>query len=105
MIVLRVLAATLAVALATLLQVSVLSHVAWHGVVPNLVLLVVVEVLLVDAYAAMEPPADPADRSLAGRKEYDEAKRAAAQRIVHLYVAWGRPEAAEVARARYSVED
>ena len=47
MIVLRVLAAALAVALATLLQVSVLSHVAWHGVVPNLVLLVVVAAGLV----------------------------------------------------------
>lgn len=47
MIALRVLAAALAVAVATLLQVSVLSHVSWHGVVPNLVLLVVVAAGLV----------------------------------------------------------
>lgn len=39
---LRVVAAAVAVLVATLLQVSVLSHVSWHGVVPNLVLLVVV---------------------------------------------------------------
>lgn len=38
----RVLAAAAAVLVAALLQVSVLSQVSWHGVVPNLVLLVVV---------------------------------------------------------------
>jgi rod shape-determining protein MreD len=38
----RVLLATAAVTLAFLLQVSVLSFFAWHGVVPDLVLLVVV---------------------------------------------------------------
>ncbi|VXB85528.1 rod shape-determining protein MreD [Nocardioides sp. AX2bis] len=43
----RVLAAAAAVLLAALLQVSVLSQVAWHGVVPNLVLLVVVAAGLV----------------------------------------------------------
>lgn len=54
MIVVRALAAVLAIALAALLQVSVLSHVAWHGVVPNLVLLVVVAAGLVrDARFAM----------------------------------------------------
>ncbi|WP_435742493.1 rod shape-determining protein MreD [Nocardioides sp. SYSU DS0663] len=39
---LRALAAVGAVSLALVLQVSVFSHVAWAGVVPNLVLLVVV---------------------------------------------------------------
>lgn len=43
----RVLAAAAAVLLAALLQVSVLSQVSWHGVVPNLVLLVVVAAGLV----------------------------------------------------------
>lgn len=51
---LRALAAGLAVLVAVLLQVSVLSQVAWHGVVPNLVLLVVVAAALVrDASFAM----------------------------------------------------
>lgn len=39
---LRAAAAGLAVSLALVLQLSVVSHVSWHGVVPNLVLLVVV---------------------------------------------------------------
>ncbi|GAA0980116.1 hypothetical protein ENKNEFLB_03365 [Nocardioides aquaticus] len=43
----RVLAAAAAVLVAALLQVSVLSQVSWHGVVPNLVLLVVVAAGLV----------------------------------------------------------
>jgi rod shape-determining protein MreD len=38
----RVLGATVALAVALVLQVSVFPHFAWHGVVPNLVLLVVV---------------------------------------------------------------
>jgi len=38
----RTVAAFLAVSLALVLQVSVFSHLAWQGVVPNLVLLVVV---------------------------------------------------------------
>ena len=38
----RSLAATAAVLLALLLQVSLFPHVAWQGVVPNLALLVVV---------------------------------------------------------------
>lgn len=51
---LRVLAAAAAVLVATLLQLSVLSQVAWYGVVPNLVLLVVVAAGLVrDAPFAM----------------------------------------------------
>ena len=50
----RVLAAAAAVLVALLLQVSVLSQVAWGGVVPNLVLLVVVAAGLVrDASFAM----------------------------------------------------
>lgn len=44
---LRVVLAAVAVLLGTLLQVSVLSHLSWHGVVPNLVLLVVVAAGLV----------------------------------------------------------
>ena len=43
----RVLVAAAAVLVAALLQVSVLSQVSWHGVVPNLVLLVVVAAGLV----------------------------------------------------------
>lgn len=43
----RALVAAAAVLLAALLQVSVLSQVSWHGVVPNLVLLVVVAAGLV----------------------------------------------------------
>ena len=43
----RGVAALLAVSLALVLQVSVLPHLAWHGVVPNLVLLVVVGAALV----------------------------------------------------------
>lgn len=38
----RVLGATVALTVALVLQVSVFPHFAWHGVVPNLVLLVVV---------------------------------------------------------------
>jgi len=38
----RVFGATVALTVALLLQVSVFPHFAWHGVVPNLVLLVVV---------------------------------------------------------------
>jgi rod shape-determining protein MreD len=38
----RALGATVALAVALVLQVSVFPHVAWHGVVPNVVLLVVV---------------------------------------------------------------
>ena len=50
----RVLVASAVVLLAAVLQVSVLSHVAWHGVVPDLVLLVVVAAGLVrDAPFAM----------------------------------------------------
>ena len=63
------------------------------------------EVLVVDAFESMTPPADASDRSLNGRKEYDESKRAAAQRIVQLYEAWERPEAADSARALYAVQD
>lgn len=44
---LRSAAAVVAVALALVLQVTVFSHVAWEGVVPNLVLLVVVATGLV----------------------------------------------------------
>ena len=43
----RVLGATLAISVALVLQVSVFPHVAWQGVVPNLVLLVVVGAALV----------------------------------------------------------
>src|SRR5690606_18925982 len=42
----RALAATLAVVLALVLQVSLFPHLAWRGVVPNLVLLVVVAAAL-----------------------------------------------------------
>jgi rod shape-determining protein MreD len=50
----RVLGATLALTVALALQVSVLPHLAWHGVVPNLVLLVVVAAALArDAQFAM----------------------------------------------------
>jgi rod shape-determining protein MreD len=42
MIAVRALAATLAVCLAVLLQVSVFPHLAWDGIVPDLALLVVV---------------------------------------------------------------
>lgn len=42
MSVLRAVAAFLAVSIALVLQVTVLSHVAWDGIVPDLVLLVVV---------------------------------------------------------------
>jgi len=53
---LRVVAAAVAVLVATLLQVSVLSQVSWHGVVPNLVLLVVVAAGLTrDASVAIVP--------------------------------------------------
>jgi rod shape-determining protein MreD len=44
---LRALVAGLAVSLALVLQVSAFSHMSWHGVVPNLVLLVVVGAALV----------------------------------------------------------
>lgn len=47
MTLLRVLAALAVVAVATVLQVSLFPHVAWHGVVPNLALLVVVGAALV----------------------------------------------------------
>jgi len=43
----RVAAAGVAVSLALVLQMSVFSHFSWHGVVPNLVLLVVVGAALV----------------------------------------------------------
>jgi rod shape-determining protein MreD len=43
----RVLGATFALTVALVLQVSVFPHVAWHGVVPNLVLLVVIGAALV----------------------------------------------------------
>jgi rod shape-determining protein MreD len=43
----RVLGATVALTVALVLQVSVFPHFAWHGVVPNLVLLVVVGAALV----------------------------------------------------------
>lgn len=43
----RALGATLALTVALVLQVSVFPHFAWHGVVPNLVLLVVVGAALV----------------------------------------------------------
>ncbi len=43
----RVTAAAVAVSLALVLQLSVFSHFSWHGVVPNLVLLVVVGAALV----------------------------------------------------------
>jgi len=43
----RVLGATLALTVALVLQVSVLPPLAWHGVVPNVVLLVVVGAALV----------------------------------------------------------
>lgn len=43
----RGLAALLVVALAVVLQVSLFPHLAWHGVVPNLALLVVVGAALV----------------------------------------------------------
>jgi rod shape-determining protein MreD len=43
----RVLGATVALTVALVLQVSVFRHFAWHGVVPNLVLLVVVGAALV----------------------------------------------------------
>jgi rod shape-determining protein MreD len=46
--------AALAVAVALVLQVSLFPHLAWHGIVPNLCLLVVVAAALtVDAPAAM----------------------------------------------------
>lgn len=38
----RVLAATVAITVALVLQITVFSHLAWQGIVPNLVLLVVV---------------------------------------------------------------
>ena len=44
---LRTLGATVALAVALVLQVSVFTHFSWHGVVPNLVLLVVVGAALV----------------------------------------------------------
>jgi rod shape-determining protein MreD len=44
---LRMFAAGLAVSVALVLQLSVFSHLSWHGVVPNLVLLVVVGAALV----------------------------------------------------------
>lgn len=47
MTLLRALAALAVVVLATVLQVSLFPHVAWHGVVPNLALLVVVGAALV----------------------------------------------------------
>jgi rod shape-determining protein MreD len=43
----RAAAAGIAVSLALVLQLSVFSHLSWHGVVPNLVLLVVVGAALV----------------------------------------------------------
>jgi len=43
----RVLGATVALTVALVLQVSVFPHFAWHGIVPNLVLLVVVGAALV----------------------------------------------------------
>ena len=43
---LRWLAALVAVVVATVLQVSLFPHVAWHGIVPNLCLLVVVAAAL-----------------------------------------------------------
>ena len=43
----RALGATVALTIALVLQVSVFPHVAWHGVVPNFVLLVVVGAALV----------------------------------------------------------
>jgi rod shape-determining protein MreD len=43
----RALGATVALTVALVLQVSVFPHVAWHGIVPNLVLLVVVGAALV----------------------------------------------------------
>ncbi len=50
----RIPLALAAVFVAALLQLSVLSHVSWHGIVPNLVLLVVVAAGLVrDASFAM----------------------------------------------------
>ena len=67
----RVIAAALAVSVALVLQTSVFPHLAWQGVVPNLVLLVVVaaalahggELALVLGFAAgllldLAPPAD-----------------------------------------------
>jgi rod shape-determining protein MreD len=47
MTLMRVLGATVALTVALVLQVSVFPHFAWHGVVPNLVLLVVVGAALV----------------------------------------------------------
>ena len=47
MSVFRALAAGLAVGLALVLQVSLFPHLAWHGIVPNLCLLVVVGAALV----------------------------------------------------------
>ncbi len=43
----RALGATVALALALVLQVTVFPHFAWHGIVPNVVLLVVVGAALV----------------------------------------------------------
>lgn len=51
---LRALLAALAVAVALVLQVSLFPHFAWHGIVPNLCLLVVVAAALtINAPAAM----------------------------------------------------
>lgn len=50
----RILIAAVAVAIALILQVSVFPHLAWHGIVPNLCLLVVVgAALTIDAPSAM----------------------------------------------------
>ncbi|PUA80921.1 rod shape-determining protein MreD [Nocardioides currus] len=50
----RLLVAIVAVAIALVLQVSLFPHVAWHGIVPNLCLLVVVgAALTLDAPSAM----------------------------------------------------
>ena len=50
----RVLIATVAIAVALILQVSVFPHFAWHGIVPNLCLLVVVgAALTINAPSAM----------------------------------------------------
>ncbi len=50
----RALFAVLAIAIALVLQVSLFPHLAWHGIVPNLCLLVVVGAALsIDAPSAM----------------------------------------------------
>lgn len=50
----RLVIAVLAIAVALVLQVSLFPHIAWHGIVPNLCLLVVVAAALtIDAPSAM----------------------------------------------------